>query len=228
MKYNLIHHQFPSDTSEQGFTIIELMIATSVLTVILLIVTVTISGIGTLYYKGVTLSSTQDSTRSIADQLTQDIQLNDKQPIAGTPTSYGSTTVEAYCIGTVRYSFIVGKQIGPDATAPALQINHVLWRDHISAGAACVGVDLTQDPIPSATTMDGRELIGPRSRLTFLSINNTGSNPDLFTIQLGVAYGDSDLINLNGLTSSCNGSKGFQFCATDSLTTSAIARVSGG
>lgn len=206
--------------NHKGFTILELMIATTVLTVILLLVTVMITGIGNLYYKGITLSQTQDTTRNIADQVTQDIKLNDKPPTTPTSAVFSSKTIYAQCVGTVRYSYIPAVQIGTDVG----QIQHVLWRDSVGSGSACTPVNLTQ-PTPSA---GGSELVGPKSRLTAFSINASPSNASVFVVQVGVAFGDTDLLNVAGLATRCKGVTGDQFCATDSLTTSVIQRISGG
>ena len=228
--------------SEQGFTIIELLIATSVLTLILLLATVMITNIGNLYYKGITLSQTQDTVRSIVDQLTQDLQLADGLPsipdpaVPGNPninTSLvpGRQTLYATCIGTTRYSYVLDKQI--ITTLP-----HVLWRDSIGSGSTCSPVDLSSTTTPNSTTSPGTagaELMGPKSRLTCLVI--TTSSASLYTIKLSIAYGEDDLLAggdtsnlLNGSDYGvgCAGSTGNQFCATDRLTTSVIQRVNKG
>lgn len=212
---------------EAGFTIIELLIATTVLTLILLLSTVMITSIGTLYYKGVTLSQTQDSTRSIADQVVQDIQLTSGVVSNGT-TTFGSTVVSAMCIGTVRYSYILDRQIGTDSTAPANQIKHVLWRDTVSSGAACLPADITLDPVGSTpATVNGMELVGNKSRLTAFSAVSPLSS-SLYAIDVGVAFGDNDLLSGSGATTRCNGGVADHFCAVSTLSTAAIRRFSGG
>lgn len=208
-------------TTQQGFTIIELMIATSVLAVILLLVTVMITSIGNLYYKGVTLSQTQDTTRSIADQLVQDIKLSDGAP-SNTPTAGSSTavpgfTLYAICIGTTRYSYALNTQIGTGRG----HIQHVMWRDSIGSGSRCSPVDLSD-----MTLSGGAELIGPRSRLTSLTIGSPAPGGTLYTVRLSLAYGDGDLLNPAGYDTTCKGSAGDQFCATDRLATSVVQRVS--
>src|SRR3990172_9120101 len=59
-----------------GFTIVELMIATTIFSVILLIVTFGMLQIGRTYYKGITLTKTQNAARSIIDTISQDIQFS--------------------------------------------------------------------------------------------------------------------------------------------------------
>ncbi len=74
---------------QKGFTIIELMIATAVLSTILVMVTVVMVNIGSLYYKGINQARVQDDVRSIADEIIKNIQLNDQPP---TDTSCCSRT----------------------------------------------------------------------------------------------------------------------------------------
>ena len=210
---------------EAGFTIIELLIATTVLTLILLLSTVMITNIGTLYYKGVTLSQTQDTTRSIADQVVQDIQLTGGVVSSGSKT-FVTTSVNALCIGTVRYSYILDRQIGTDATAPAHQIKHVLWRDTISSGALCDPANITLDPVP--TTTNGTELIGNKSRLSVFSATPSATNTSLYTVDIGIVFGDNDLLSGTGAATSCNSGAANQFCAVSTLSTAAIQRFSSG
>lgn len=213
---------------QQGFTIVELMIATAVLSVVLLLATVMITSIGTLYYKGVNQARIQNDARSITDEISQNLKLS-KGIIEFSPPS----GPRSYCINSVRYTYIVGTQIGNGAG----QSPHVLWRDQ--ADAACTPVNLNVTP-PSA---NGTELISPRSRLVKLSISGTPNTP--YKIDIGIAYGDSDLLCSPSAPGTCNGGAampaaayqngdlickggaGRQFCATTTLTTTVLQRITG-
>jgi prepilin-type N-terminal cleavage/methylation domain-containing protein len=218
---------------QKGFTIVELMIATTVLSVILLLVTVMMISIGNLFSKGVNQARVQDNVRSISDEFAQqlkftgatltwttnpaNITIND---LGGIPHVY---VKNAFCIGDTRYSFIVGVQIGTASN----QIRHVLWRDSLSGvgATACDPVNL-QNNITTA----GTELIAPNSRLTDLRIS--GTSP--YTIDLGLAYGDDDLLSNPHSTGPpqpeplCTGNVGDQFCATAKLHTVAVNRKNAG
>ena len=65
---------FKNKTKNSGFTIIELMIATSVFAVVLVVAASGILAIGMLYYKGVTSSRTQEAARSISNTIANTIQ----------------------------------------------------------------------------------------------------------------------------------------------------------
>ncbi len=54
-----------------GFTIIELLIATTIFSVVLLLAASGLLYIGRLYYKGLTSSATQEAARNIMQELTQ-------------------------------------------------------------------------------------------------------------------------------------------------------------
>jgi len=214
-----------------GFTIIELMIATAVLSIILLLVTVMITRIGDLYYKGITQSRLQEDARSITTDVTQDLELSsgalEKPP---TPSCFydpdvtttdpacpldSEVPVRAYCINGVRYSYIVGEQIGVD-------IAHVLWRDSPGGSAPCRPLNITLQN-PGGT--DGSELIAPDSQLTEFRIKPISTSPAFYSISVYVAYGASNLLSGTGVNTACMGGTGNQFCATAGLTTTAAQRI---
>lgn len=203
---------------ERGFTILELMIATTVLAVILVLVSAMMIGIGNLYYKGVNQARVQDTTRTVVDDLAQHLQLSDSGPRAETTAvtvgGVGGYTLKAYCVDNTRYSYVINKQIGTDVSKG--QIPHVLWRDDVPA-SGCDPADLSQ-PVPSA---GGTEMIVANSRLTAFSISIASP----YTISIGVALGDTDLLNFNGINTTCQGSLGQQYCATANLTTVVVQRI---
>jgi type II secretory pathway pseudopilin PulG len=214
--------------SEEGFTIVELMIAAAVMSTILVVSSVVMIGIGTLYYKGINQSQVQDNVRSINDEVAQHLELSD-QFKTGSLLS-GGVTVKSYCMGATRYSFAIGIQLGT--------IPHVLWRDIDNSGT-CQPQDVT-----STGLTGGTELIAPHSRLTNFTI--TQANPsDPYEITVGVAYGDDDLLCSASVAGSCitsttmraadfqngdllcKGLTGQQFCGTAKLSTTVVQRISG-
>ncbi len=206
-----------SHRPQSGFTIVELLIATAVLSIVLLIATLTITGISDLFFKGFNQSRIQNDARNITNEVAQHLQLSDGY-LTATNTSDPIRPVVSYCIDTTRYSALVNFQIGSNSN----QSLHVLWRDTVPSGScAALSAATMNTPTPTA---GGVELIAPSSRLTAFSIS--GTTP--FTISVGVAYGDDDLIHLSGLNTTCNNGTGSQFCATAALTTAVSPRVSTG
>lgn len=214
---------------EDGFTIIELMIATTVLSVILVMVTFMMISIGKLYYKGISQAKAQQTARNIVEDVSNHLELNDSPPtesatadnITFTDASGGSHTIAAYCIGEVRYSYILGRQIGGDA---ATQISHVLWRDRTPA-AGCVPADLrSNDPSGGDASNPGTELMTDRGRLAALTID-TSNSP--YEIEILVALGENDLFDGSGINTLCRNQTGSEFCATSQLRTSVTKRLPG-
>ncbi len=202
-------------TDERGFTIVELMIATAVLSTILVVVTIVMISIGNLYYKGITQARIQDGVRSIADQVSQNLELSDGPvPDGGT----NPAVPRAYCIGTTRYTYIENIQIGTSYP-------HVLWRDTIAGnGGTCAPAQLSQAQPNSVTQpgTNGVELIPPSSRLTDFTIGTTSP----YSVSIGAAYGANGLLSGTGLGTTCQGNVGDQFCATAALKTLVVQRLS--
>jgi prepilin-type N-terminal cleavage/methylation domain-containing protein len=244
--------------NQNGFTIIELMIATSVLSVILVLVTILMMSIGNLYYKGVNQARTQDNVRSISDELGQQLQLSSQPPAesdsAASTNKFSDLVVHAYCVGTTRYSYVTGVAVdttfagGDGHPLPGDNLRHVLWRDTIPSGAECVAADLTASTPKdkSGNGANGTELIAPRSRLTQFCIGTidptnhlcTTNTDSPYSIEVGVAYGDYDLLkdagppsfsdlakNLNFPNALCKGGTGDRFCATAYLHTTVVKRL---
>lgn len=193
--------------SNEGFTIVELLIATTILSTILLIVTVVMVGIGNLYFKGVNQARVQGTVRDTTDEITQKLQLNDGStfnPIV--PTS--ADPVGAVCIGSTRYSYVLNKQIGAKDPITHDDIKHVLWRDTVSTGSctrfsAFWTADNPNDTSVPGHGTDGVEVIPPHSRLSIFSITRaTDQSP--YIIKIGIAYGDGDLLCNSTIANECN------------------------
>ena len=204
------------------------MIATTVLSIMLVLISVIIINIGNLYSKGINQSKVQDNARSIVDELVQGLQINNP----------GSVQVgaNAICINNVRYSYVLHQQLAPN--------QHVLWRDVPSSlGSACPSANLS---LPTPTTGDqGTELMIPGTRLANLTVQKT-QNPNgewYYVITFREVFGANDLLcsptatptndcnltttstALNNTDLQCKGFAGEQFCAVSALTTTATARV---
>lgn len=222
-----------SDESKQaGFTLVELLIATSVLSVLLVMATVIMISIGNLYYKGVNQSRIQNNVRSLSDEVSERLQTsNGARPAAADPAQPG---VIAYCIGDTRYTAVIGKQIGKGSD----QSRHVLWRDKNNTPSSCTGsLPTMANDTPSS---GGAELIAPGARLTKFSIQ--GTSP--YEVNIEVVYGEDEVLCNANVAGDCNettksthlGDSGAQirckgskdtsrFCATAALNTLVTRRL---
>lgn len=214
---------------QQGFTLIELMIATMVFSVILLGATTAVVQIGRMYYKGVIASRTQETARRTIDDISRTIQFNDTEivpvapaTIAVTGLSNGNVTIRATCVGTTRYTYALNAQVDRQNDVNSNRLRHALWQDTVSDPSVC-GANLPNlgNEEPSA---GGRELLGRYMRLKNLNIDPLG-NPT--TIAITVIYGDNDLLVPNASNpTSCRGAvQGAQWCAFSSLTTQVRQRI---
>lgn len=199
---------------QRAFTIIELMIATVVFSVILLMATYGLLQVGRMFYKGVTISRTQEAARTLMEEITQSIQFSGEQIVE--PQNTGSLTLDRFCIGSRRYSFMRGRQITSAInSARAIVVDEGLS----SCGAAQDISNLT------SLTPTSRELLQPGMRLSELTI--TPLNNGLYEVYVRVVNGDDDLLNNPALAdANClNIRQGSQFCAVSEFRTTVLKRI---
>lgn len=170
--------------NEHGFTIVELMIALSVLSVLLITATLVLIQIGALYSKGVNAADLQNANRTLVADISAQLQFSGRVPngcqmntAATSPlaptivnttcfssshnysnTNDGTTeTVYSYCINNTRYSYVMNRELGTDTTTTPQQTTpHVLWRDTLTTNAtACPTPDITQPHPADGSTQPG-------------------------------------------------------------------------
>lgn len=208
-----------------GFTLVELMIAVTVFSVLLLLSSASITQISRLYYKGIIVSKTQNVSRNIMDDISQAFQFSSGSMInISTPDSKGLRRI---CIGNVRYTYALNKQINSTN-------KHALWRDRLASGGSCGALNIFDDSVieNSATSSEGTELLESGMRLKTLSISSNGGITDIKNIDVAVIYGEDDLINFQDnaktLPLGCKGDiTGSQWCAFSGLYTQVFSRVKG-
>lgn len=233
---------------QEGFTIIELMIATTIFTVILLLATFALIQIGKIYSKGVNSTATQSTARSIIDEVGQAIQFSGD--IIKTPAEDGTSGVYYFAAGSKCYSFAPGKQLEDDAGAADQSKNAFVRKD----GITCTPPDATNW---NAATPGNKftELLGPHMRVATFYICEPGdttcavptpAGSNLYSVGIRIVYGDKDLlcrssiasgpdscssgdvISDAGLTTNdltCKLGAGSQFCAVSQITTTVQKRL---
>jgi prepilin-type N-terminal cleavage/methylation domain-containing protein len=203
--------------SEKGFTVVEMMIATMVFSVILTAITMGVISFSNRYYRGVTSSITQTTAQDVLDTITQAIQLGG----GSIDLTTGATAVDPFfCAGGYSFTYddsgvlYSGSQRGI-YVAP-------------QASSTCA----------SATT-GGKQLLAKNMRIANLSIS--GSN-GVYDVNVTIANGEDDLLCAPSVSGSCavsaspmpsywkpdlkcKPSVGMQFCAVNRLTTSVQKRV---
>jgi len=205
-------HRSPA-AGKSGFTIIELMIATVVFSMILLLISYGVIRFNQAYYGGTVQSQTQTVARAVLENISQAVQFN-----GGTvdPGIAGTGGWQGLCVGDEQYQYLLGKQLTTSGALGPNQSNHVLL---LNANVAnCSG----QRP---GNTLAGTELLGEHMRLSNLVVSQVGSS-SLWKIEVRVVYGDDVLLNNpTSTTASCLGGDGSEFCAVSDLTTIVQQRI---
>ncbi len=242
-------------SQDSGFTVLELMISTVVFSVLLIGAATMLVQIGRLFYKGVVSSRTQEVTRNITDDISRTLQFGGETPRVpandlSTPavdesalkvsTPKGDVTINAFCIGSTRYSYIIDGQVNSsgsyglyDPTNHQNYVPHGLWRDEYAPGSVdCSPLNILDASAVqvSIETSKGREMLGEGMRLYSFGVPT--QNGSLSTLEVGVAYGqDDEILDFtdfdNGIPNvRCTGvGLGSQWCATSKLKTTVFRRI---
>jgi prepilin-type N-terminal cleavage/methylation domain-containing protein len=201
--------------SDAGFTILELMIATMVFSVILLVVAAGILSFTNQYIKGITSSNTQAAARTLMADVAQTIQFSSGQVTP--PAGLNPTKV---CVGNVAYYYEIGKKV----TAA----QHGLVKD----------IDSCNGSVNFTGNLSGNqhEMLNKNMRIGEFSVQQLGGNAVAITVS--VVAGEDDMISdKNGYTVTnasfdwpsvhCKSGAGSQFCAVSRLTTFVQGRIGG-
>lgn len=220
-----------------GFTIVELMIATAVFSLVLMVVLYGVLSFSHTYYRGVNSSTTQNMARTIINNVAQAIEFSGSS-ITATPASESAGNKYYFCAGGATYYYVLGALYDGTATAsnPGLYVEP----------GTCTSVP------PDFSNPRGTELLASNMRITYLSVQPSSGNPSLYTIGIGLAYGDSDLLCSKSLGTgaggcaspadtasqlvagtnpddvACRSGTGYQFCAHAGLSTKVLLRVANG
>jgi prepilin-type N-terminal cleavage/methylation domain-containing protein len=214
----------------KGFTLIELMIATTVFSVVLLLAMTGFFQIGHIFYKGVSITQSQDVANQIGVDLNESIQGASKitplVPYAG---------MQYMCIGKNRYTIDVNHRVDlSDATA--LSTGKVgIVKDVMSSDNSCAPPCLPNPSACSGSEIAWNkpiELLGDNMRVEVISVAPLAAvSNDYYTINLILSYGADDLLTYktpgDRSTVQCNTNEGKQFCATGRYSASINRGVGG-
>lgn len=204
---------------QSGFTVIELMISTTIFSLVLMLCMSGILQITKMYYRGITQTKTREVARSITDEIGEAVRFTNQSvaigPVVNGPqiNDLSANSVGYFCIGQKRYSYAIDRQVKSTPVANTKQKKHALWVDQTlnCSSAADLNVD-----VPTA---NGRDLVPQNMRLYELSIVEKDAVKNIYNISVGVAYGDDDLLFPRPAGSptelTCEGGfVGVEFCAT--------------
>jgi prepilin-type N-terminal cleavage/methylation domain-containing protein len=221
----------------QGFTIIELLLATVAFSIALLVALAAFLGIGKLFFKGVTAGQSQDTAKAVLDDISGAVR------VAPAFTNVISSGNYRYiCIGNIRYTYAVdnnGKPIMWDSSQQADydpsdgNANFGLIRDKLPGSSACAAPcapgGSCSAPFPASPT----EMLSDQMRVGFLGISSSSNTINLYNVNLVLTFGASPPLNFNPdpnaeLNSkvTCNGNlTSQQFCSVTILSTSVFRGI---
>lgn len=224
---------------QKGFTIIELLIATTVFSLVLVVIMAASIQMGRYFYKGISESRAQNTSRQLMDTISNAIEFSGITPRTGTPQSYGALTgayaVQSICLDKVRFSYVINLQVDDNVsggvnTAPNVRkVRHVVWRDN-NADGGCTPQNLTLDQPTSVATTAGVEIMPPGMRLTTLTIKRLtkGASPvgETRIIDVRVMYGDIGTMDTSKTPYIClDTTQGGAFCGLSELNTAVMPRL---
>lgn len=203
-----------------GFTILEVLIATMVFTLVLMICVQVVTRIGQLYFKGVTSAQIQDLTRKLSEEFTGQIQFGSSIPFPDSITGGDPSDPLIFCVGDNRYRAVFNRSLGD------IGVDAVLKR------VAYTGICNTADEEFEGAT----ELAIKNMRILKLSIVRSLSDPYIWSLDIRLALGESDMFEyaVEGSTDTpevyesaiCDsGISGSQFCSTSELSSTILRRV---
>lgn len=211
-----------------GFTIIELLIATTVFTLVLILLTTGTLAVSRLYYKGIISAQTQTATRNVLNDVTQSLQFSGANfvPLAA------SNGTDGFCVGSDQFSYQLDKEV-TDTASP----QHALLETNVGNNCSTSILITTPAASPAPTST---ELLSAHMRLNNLDVTPVSST--LYCVSIRIIYGDDDLLTSPPATEptdycgnayqqyqQCNGAFGNliggQFCAVSELDTYIQQRV---
>lgn len=206
-----------------GFTIFELMIATLIFSVILVVLAAGVVTFSRAYYKGINSSRTQQVADEVINDIAHNVQFG--RQISLGLTGPGGT--EGICIDNTLYVYHIGYEVSSQQDLAKHQAKHGLVK---TVGNDCSAAPISDITSYTSLNADQHELLGDRMRLGQLSVSPIGDG--LYKVSVMVIYGDDDLLTptvtsgtTNWADEGCADTAGSQFCATAKLVTTVQQRV---
>jgi prepilin-type N-terminal cleavage/methylation domain-containing protein len=218
--------------NNKGFTIIELLIATTIFSIVLIVIVSSFLQIGRMFYKGVSIDNVNEASRNLVDSITSDARLTTYFDPGGVDST--NANKHFFCVGPHRYTYIL-----------ALQVRDSNIKTNANSMVAGIVQDTTNGACKSPTDLPiakASQILGPDMQLNDINIQkNTAGNTLMIRTHV-VFYGsDNTVFDTNdpalantaanpGRASTapdafCSGNVlSTQFCATSHLETNVTLR----
>ena len=208
--------------NKKGFTIVELLIAISVFSALLIIIVYAfLYGLNT-FSKAQVVSKTQEVSRSIEQNIAQSFSLTAAGSYTSIkPVTNNGITSEGFCLGQYRYSYVLDKQLTSSN-------NYGLLQDTLQGcSSSTSSVDLSGN-LPT-TLNTPKQLLGNNMRISnFIITPTTPSNSSATGYQLvmEIDYGNNLKAGINGYNYQCpSGNISSSFCAVAKIDTIIFQRI---
>jgi prepilin-type N-terminal cleavage/methylation domain-containing protein len=230
--------------NKKGFTIVELMIATVIFSLIMVMCLTGMVQVSRAYYKGITHSRTQEAARLLMDEISQTIRLSGSNISYQNSTSSGPLIAEnritdgagLFCAGNKLYTYALDRKVvGGSSNESLKEIKNAIISEDVSCpdGIEMTPAQLGKLNLQVAGTQ--RSILGENMRLTKFSVTQIvpaapiKEGGELWKIDISIAYGDQDLIRYtddNGINRVvCNAGTGTEFCSIVELSTIVSRRI---
>ena len=217
------HTNFSCRKDFGGYTIVEVLIATAIFAGVLLVALAGFMEIGRIFYKSVSVTTTQQTARTIMDSMTADIHSSSSVDTNVNASSVNGVQYNYYCLGNGRYTYILNDRV-KSATDYTSTTDFGLIRDQLADNASCA------DPFSGGTShfISPHELLGVGMMLTNIAFNTLNDGADTgqvlpIYIDLQIASGEKETSltpNIRTGILECNQSLTIsQYCASAKLTT---------
>ena len=202
---------------QQGFTIVELMIATGVFATIVMVITVGIIFIGRQFQQTSTRVKLENATREIHQQVEQSIAFSSVDSVNSSANSGWIST----CIGNKRYTYAETATGTPSyTTASYTSAKPGLYVDDISVTPGSCTVLSNPDSSASGAS----NMLPSGSKVLYFNVNSG-------TITTKLAYADADLLTLTSTPQSYSAVEckalvtGKEYCSVVQLSSSTSKRI---
>jgi prepilin-type N-terminal cleavage/methylation domain-containing protein len=204
---------------QNGFTIVELLIATAVFASVLFIVTYGIIQISKMFTNGFIQTQTQNVAVSLSDQLTRDVEFSSASTMGSDQGPVNISGLSYYYFCTYQYEYFYN----PGGSLYKIPISAIT--NCQSPKSSWITNPQTQDLLSS--NMEILNNLAGYDDSTQQSIIATGSTGSLYSINLDILYGSTNNLrqNINSTQWVCKPTVIIgPFCATYTLTTGAYAQ----
>lgn len=215
---------------ESGFTIVELLVATTIFSIVLMVILSSFLQIGRMFYKGISVNNVNETARSFVDAVASDVRISGNVTNTRNDNAPGSTK-RFFCVGEHRYTFVLNRKVGAGDLRPASNsIQAGLMQDTVSGGAC-------PHPSVSGSGTSPQQLLGPDMQLNRMvfACNTTKCDIQAHVIFYGADNSvfassipdlDTPAEALTAPDAFCSGSLlSTQFCATADINTVVTTRL---